>query len=239
MSYLINPYIYQSIPLTRNGLVMYLDAANSLSYPGSGSKWNDLSGNDNNATFVGSPGFSSANGGQITLNGTTQYATVLRSSSISPTSAMTQESWFKLTTDGSYVFLALQYGSSSDNSFAIWREGGAWRGGTRTSSFTWVSITQTLLTNTWYQLVHTFESPIQRLYLNGSEIGNLSQLGTITYDASNTEITISADNNGSGYNSGKGAFVNGSMSIVAMYNRALTATEVSDNFKSVRDRYGI
>ena len=38
--------------IVRDGLVLHLDAANKKSYPGSGTVWSDLSGNDRNGTLL-------------------------------------------------------------------------------------------------------------------------------------------------------------------------------------------
>ena len=56
-----------------NGLVLYLDAANRNSYPGSGTTCTDLSGNNNNFTLVNGPTFSSGNMGNIVFDGTDDY----------------------------------------------------------------------------------------------------------------------------------------------------------------------
>ena len=58
-----------STPIVRDGLVLELDAGNSLSYPGSGDTWTDLSGTDNNSALINGPTFSSNNGGIIVLDG--------------------------------------------------------------------------------------------------------------------------------------------------------------------------
>jgi hypothetical protein len=62
-----NPYSINQI--VRDGLVMYLDAGDSTSYPGSGTTWADLINSANNATLVNGPTFNSANGGAIVLDG--------------------------------------------------------------------------------------------------------------------------------------------------------------------------
>jgi hypothetical protein len=54
--------------IVTNGLVLSLDAADKNSYPGSGTVWSDLSGNNNNNTLVATPTFSSANGGSLVFN---------------------------------------------------------------------------------------------------------------------------------------------------------------------------
>jgi len=61
--------------IVENGLVLYLDAANRRSYPGSGTTWFDLSGNGNNGTLTNGPTFDSANGGSISFDGVNDYVT--------------------------------------------------------------------------------------------------------------------------------------------------------------------
>jgi hypothetical protein len=62
--------------IVTDGLVLCLDAANRKSYPGTGTAWNDLSGNGNNGTLVNGPTFSSANGGNLSFDGTNDYTEV-------------------------------------------------------------------------------------------------------------------------------------------------------------------
>jgi hypothetical protein len=56
-----------------NGLLFNLDAGNSTSYNGTGSTWNDISGNNNNTTLSNSPNYSNSNGGSLVFNGTNQF----------------------------------------------------------------------------------------------------------------------------------------------------------------------
>ncbi len=55
--------------LVTSGLVLCLDAANKLSYPGSGTSWYDLSGNNYNGTLTNGPTFNNGNGGSIVFDG--------------------------------------------------------------------------------------------------------------------------------------------------------------------------
>ena len=59
--------------IVNDGLVMYLDAANSRSYSGTGTAWTDLTGSGANGTLTNGPTFNSANGGSIVLDGTNDY----------------------------------------------------------------------------------------------------------------------------------------------------------------------
>ena len=59
-------------PIVTDGLVFYVDAGNSNSYPGSGTTWSDLIGSNDGALTNG-PTFDSANGGSIVFDGTNDY----------------------------------------------------------------------------------------------------------------------------------------------------------------------
>ena len=56
-----------------DGLVLYLDAANTKSYPGSGTTWRDLSKSQLNGTLTNGPTFNSSNGGSIVFDGVDDY----------------------------------------------------------------------------------------------------------------------------------------------------------------------
>ena len=62
-------------PIVLNGLVLYLDAGNPLSYPGTGTIWTDLSNFGNNGTLINGPTFNSGNGGNIVFDGTNDFVT--------------------------------------------------------------------------------------------------------------------------------------------------------------------
>ena len=59
--------------IVTSGLMMYVDAANPRSYPGTGNTWYDLSGNNYNMTLVNGVGFSTASGGVLQTDGTNDY----------------------------------------------------------------------------------------------------------------------------------------------------------------------
>jgi hypothetical protein len=63
-----------STPILPTNLIMNLDASNSASYSGSGTAWNDLSGNANNATLINGTSFSSINGGTMVYDGVNDVA---------------------------------------------------------------------------------------------------------------------------------------------------------------------
>jgi hypothetical protein len=64
---------HYSPKIVTDGLVLYLDAANTRSYPGTGTTWSDLSRGGNNGSLINGPTFNSANGGSIVFDGSNDY----------------------------------------------------------------------------------------------------------------------------------------------------------------------
>jgi hypothetical protein len=62
--------------IVRDGLVLYLDAANPKSYPGSGTNVNNLSAPTNNGTLINGVAFSTENGGSFAFDTTNDFISV-------------------------------------------------------------------------------------------------------------------------------------------------------------------
>lgn len=88
--------------LVTSGLILYLDAGNQASYPGSGTTWNDLSGNSRNASLVNGPTFSSDALGSVVFDGVNDYGTA---SGISTAGSMAISCWFKTSTQQTNKYL--------------------------------------------------------------------------------------------------------------------------------------
>jgi hypothetical protein len=90
-------------------------------------------------------------------------------------------------------------------------------------------------TSSWYQVVGTYTSGARRLYINGVLVNSDSQSGTINTNASGMSIGVYA-----GYSGGaRGYYYNGNLAVCRIYNRALSAAEISQNFQALRGRFGI
>ena len=223
-----------------DGLVLYLDASNNASYSGSGNTWYDLSGNSNKATFADSPSFQSLPQSYFNFDGVNDYMTIVRSSSMSPTSALTQEVWFNFSiVPNVAIFIGLQYGTSTNNTYALWKDSSLLYGGVNTSgSFSYIGIgTSYMSGNKWHHFVHTYDGSAQKLYLDGVLLNSASITGSIQYDANNTRVLIGADDNGSGYNTGASYPHSGKLNQVRIYNRALSSEEVIRNYNAQKKRY--
>jgi hypothetical protein len=197
----------------------------------------DFSGNNNFGTTANSPVYSSSFGGSVAF-GSNNIITVPMSG-LRPTSSITQEVWVYITNNTTQVFIGAQYGTSSDNSYALWlNDTNQLAGGIRNSSgFNVQYYNTTITTNTWYHFVHTYDGSNQRLYLNGSQVHSWATSGSITYDANNTLLAVGNDWNGSGYNTGASLGTQGRLSTVKIYNRALTAAEIQQNYNALKGRY--
>jgi hypothetical protein len=88
--------------------------------------------------------------------------------------------------------------------------------------------------NNWYHVVGTFISGQQRLYINGSQVGTGSVSGTISTNANGTSVGVYG-----GFSGSRSYWYNGKISSVKVYNKALTESEVKQNFNAIRQRYGI
>ena len=179
--------------IVKDGLVLDLDAAKRDSYPGTGTAWNDISGFRNNGVLTNGPTFDSDNSGSILFNGTNQHISVTNSSLFGDTTNLTVSIWFNSSSlpinDFSFInkgrqelprnYWWLYYrnsGNPATNRF-IWEVGDGL--GNRTSiSYFW-----TATTNTWNNIVATFDPTSSKIYLNGVEAA--STPSTITSIAAN------------------------------------------------------
>jgi Concanavalin A-like lectin/glucanases superfamily len=209
------------------GLVLCLDAANTQSYPGSGTVWTDVSGQGNNGTLVNAPTFSSANSGSIVFNGTNQYA----AGSIPTINSWSMCLWYLSTDISSQAVFYPFSGTTTASGLGF---GGTFDASTvnrwyffdgTTASFS--SPNTAVTTNVWYNLVVTKSSTTYSLYTNGT-----LSLNATGVDLSLTQYNLGRRGNGEWY-------AQGNIAQASIYNRALTADEVNQNFQALRGRFGI
>ena len=220
--------------ITQN-LVLCLDAANTKSYPGSGTTWTDLSGNGNNGTLVNGPTFNSGNGGSLVFDGVDDYV----SGTITPlTGNYTIELIFKLITSnasnnslialtGSNVHGFLGEVSHSDKKIRfLHRFPYGISGGDSFVSSGSINLNQ-IYSISWVR------DSNQKIYING---GFDSQITSTTsgFDSNLTQLTI-----GQLLQNNSARIINGNVYSTKIYNRALTPQEIRQNFNATRGRYGI
>lgn len=227
--------------IVTSGLVFCLDAGNPRSYPGTGTAWNDASGNGNNGTLVNGVGYSSANLGTMVFDGVNDYASITNNSSLRPSSELTIEYVIKGTTPTGWCpILGYGNGDYTVGNYLVWVEsGGALNSLCRVNNGGTVTeyrqaSGESISSSVFKYMAFTMKvGDAIRSYYNGSAAGNVVSLpagGVFHYAATTSPYQIV----GLG-----GAWLNGSIPLVRFYNRVLSAIEVQQNFNAIRGRYGI
>jgi len=228
--------------IIEDGLVLCLDAGNTKSYPGTGTTWTDLTRGGNTGTLSG-PAFSSANRGYFTCNGTSNYV-LANNTSLNSKFSSTSVShfiWFYPTSAGQIVS---ELGQTTIN--ANWHDsnieistGGAVSFGTWANIFPYTNkVTSSNLSfNTWYYMGFSYNGTTLTAYINGSPIGTTNFTRQAPYNNGyQTHYALCATDS---TNMGTGGYAGGQIGSFVVYNRALAATEVLQNFNAIRGRYDI
>ena len=84
---------FTGAPVVDSSLQLWLDAGQTTSYPGTGTTWTDLSGNNNTGTLTNGPTYSSANGGSLSFDGVDDYVDCGNAASLSFTNNLTVSIW--------------------------------------------------------------------------------------------------------------------------------------------------
>jgi hypothetical protein len=210
-----------------SGLVLYLDAANSKSYPGSGTTWTDLSGNGNNGTLVNGVGYSGSNLGSLSFDGVDDVVNTSYSPQLND---FTIIAWFR-STGGT-----LNYNRIVDKDYVagMWlgrqnNIANSWGGGVLETSSPFGRYI-TLTDNQWHMIVSRRQGTTHTIY--GDGITN-SVSGTV----SSTALSTARFSFGNWYNANNTQRLTGNIAQVSIYNRALTAQEIQQNFNATKSRF--
>lgn len=226
-----------------NGLVLYLDAGNSASYPGTGTTWTDLSSSANVGTFVGGTSYSSSDGGTILFNGNSlsnDYVSVANNASLNLTTAGSISMWIKpnsLTQLGLTNLISRTIdGAPNGQSYYIY-----WTGGNITGIIQNGGVYKSISTPVptaigWYNYVFTWGNGYLNLYQNGVSVATPIASSIIAQTLSTTVNIGGYVFGGAGGNANT---FNGKIPFVTLYNREITPAEVLTNFNAVKTRYGL
>jgi hypothetical protein len=216
--------------ISLNGLVLCLDAGNSKSYPGSGTVWTDLSGNGNTGTLTNGPTYSSANGGSLSFDGTNDY---IQTPITGTFSQITFDFW------GFFDDPTLNMLSREESVFGDWTSnrvhfGTRWTGSSAGMHFNvngiWQTTPPTNLRYGWnrYSLIYDTVSNQKLIYLNG--ILSSSNVTNGSMVLGDFRVGVATNLN---------RYYRGNISNFTIYNRALTASEITQNYNALRSRYGL
>jgi len=230
--------IYGGTGYVTTGLVLNLDAGNYASYPTTGTKWVDISGNYNNGTLTNGPTWSSASGGTFSFDGTDDY--VINSNfNITPiNNELCISLWYRTSNNANEKMLIDLCGitnTSSNRDFFSIRQN--WNSNNKiscyfnsTAGFQYVAFPNQVVTNTWNNIVYSKVGNTLNAYLNGVSVATQNVSGNIQ----TIQRYIIAQDNLFSSN-----LFSGSIANVMIYNRGLSASEVLQNYNALKGRFGL
>ena len=220
--------------IVTSGLVLALDAADKNSYPGSGTIWRDMSGNGNNGSLTNGPTFSSTNGGNIVFDGSNDYVVVTHNSIFNITTSISFNFWFKSTkTVDAYIsskredsfYIGVGPTGQTANKMSFYLNG---------TSGGWLQSISDVSTGNWVHTSLTWDGTTSSIYINGVLDNSESRSGTMPTGGSNITIGVRLN----AFNNSVGLLL-GNVSSFSIYNRALTSSEVLQNYNAQKSRFGL
>ena len=216
--------IKHSPRIVTDGLVVHYDAANTKSYPGSGTAWKDLSGKGNNGTIYGAT-FGSDNIGNIVFDGSNDYVST---SSLNVTLSRNCSIllWFKDNNPGNWTDI-FTFQTGDDNTASRLEKHGS-----VPYQYNWYKggfVSGTILfnhTGTKYDFISlVFDDTNATCYQNAVQTAQ-----TASSDFGSASVIHFGKRLSYGY-------WNGNIAQISIYNRPLTATEVLQNYQALKERY--
>ena len=214
--------------IVTNGLVLNLDAGFTPSYPTTGTTWYDVSSGGNNGTLTNGPTYSTNGGGTIVFDGTDDLVNIGYKINLL-NNDITQEAW--VNTD------VMVHWHGIISNMISWGTGFSLQIGPIQNIAAMVSgeylkTSWTPSIGVWYHIVATHRSSdnLNVLYVNGV------QENTMVREISYVENAVTQIGVFYTYPS---LYFDGKMGPVRSYNRALSATEVLQNYNAQKGRFGL
>ena len=213
--------------IVTNGLVLDLDAAKLASYPGTGTSWYDISGNNNNGTLTNGPTFSGiGKQAAIVFDGVDDWVDCSSGSLLNIIGDLSVSLWVQTTgASGNHIMFAKHSLPSNIANYEGYLK--------ENTVYWWDGVSErntglTILSNVWTNITYVRISSTVTTYINYNTTSNTS----VTFQGPvSGSLTIGKDQNNQNFS--------GRIATTQIYNRALTAQEVQQNFNALRGRYGI
>ena len=222
--------------IVTNGLVLNLDAGNILSYPGSGTSWYNLNGN-NTGSLTNGPTYTSSFGGGIVFDGSNDYVNIPYSTSLSPATQFTLAAFVNITGWGSN-FASIIYKQNNFTSFyeqySFYISSGSFNclitGTDRVPRG--VGGSYTFGETAYLCATANSTTGVLEVYKNGVKVNTTT--GITAFDISTKPVTI-----GAATPTNYPAYAKGRIHIAQIYNRALSESEILQNYNILRSRFGL
>lgn len=224
-----------------NGLVLSVDPGNWYSYPKYGPTAYDVKGNASGGIYGNIvANYSSSNGGVFYLDGDQDYIDFGKTPANFPTGDISVFFWIKASSlrYGWNIFFSKWFqdaagnGGYTDMHYAIYPNGSYYYQNLHTTNGPNMFGSIALTTNTWYYVGYTIANGNMQMYLNAAVDG------PVRTGSGRTNYTQSALWLGDARNGGLLEF-NGSIGSMNIYNRAISAEEVFQNFNATKHKYGL
>lgn len=223
---------YYSPKVITDGLVFCMDAANQKSYIGSGTTWNDISGNSAVGTLTNGPTFSGTNGGSIVFDGTNDYVDIPQTSALQITDKISLEAWIYPTKNSGTQNVICKSSNSQNTGYIYPRTDNGWAssvfylniGGWKTLSANWPGL------NAWYHTVGVYDGARMYIYINNFMWASVIQSGTISTNSNSLTL---------GTQPGFTEYFGGNIAVAKVYNRALSAAEIANNYFATKAKFGL
>lgn len=220
--------------IVTDGLVLALDAANPKSYPGSGTTWNDLSGNGNNGTLVNGPTFDSGNNGSIVFDGVNDRVDITSFTSLSQN--LTFSLWFNPTSLPSLSNINVLYSIAETETIRLYKNSNF-----QENNLAWlvyydrvnesigaVLPQYTYTTGVWTNTVMTLnESGQYKVYINGNLFSTQNPSNFVRWKLPTGLLRISSTT------------FPGKTSTFNITEKVLTQQEVLQNYNATKGRFGL
>ena len=229
--------------IVRDSLILYVDAANPKSYPGSGTTWKDLSGSNHHLTLNNGPTFNSNFGGYLDFDGTNDSATA----EIGNLAGTTKDATMSIWMDGDYGS-SIHKGligfrqSGEDNGFFILRledtnDQLEMRVANSAGTFDVKDATNnvpTVNTRIWCNLCLTYSNSNTLItgYYNGKKLGSTTTNAT-AFQSDMKSFSIAKSSHSTGHMSDMKA------SSAMLYEKCLSSSEVEQNYNALKSRFGL
>ena len=220
--------------IVEDGLIFCVDAANKKSYPRTGTVWTDLTANKNNGTLTNmTNNFSTDGAGSLTFDGTNEYVN-FGSQTWDISTNLTIDFFIKFNTlDSAAYYTMFSFGGYISNGWLFQINGFnnklrfAWKG---TNYFDGPIYTTT---NVWVYLCCVVDSGTPTyMYINNTSYTGSRAIGSSSFNisgAQNVDIARRTDSTSQ--------YIDGQISNLHVYNRALSAEEVLKNYNATKWRF--
>lgn len=240
--------VFSGPEIPNDGLVLQLDAANNRSYPGSGTTWYDLSNNSGNLALTNSPTFSSDSKGSFVFDGINDYAVLSNNQTADNLTAMTASVWVYAnwsSPGGAYSPILTKISDASSG--AGWELGSGWASPdvyfyTQNAGGTLYNAKSATVSagSRWLNVVAGYSGGFGgtiSIYVNGINMPLITRgSGSPASITTTSAITVASRN---GANTFGVKYLPATVSLVHVYNRLLSASEIKQNFEAYRGRFGV